>query len=182
VALAPVAHLFDAAERTYGVPAGLLRAIAHVETGGTYKTTLTSPKGAMGLMQIMPKTAEGLGISDPYDPTQAVRGAASMLARLHKKFGAWPQAIAAYNWGEGMVGGNETRSPSLDPVAWPSSVQRYVGRVLDLWAQYQPWAPQPVVPQLVEVRSIAARSSGGAGVALAFLLVGIAAAVTAAKR
>ncbi len=156
---AAVSSAITSAAADAGVDPGLVRAIAHVETGGSYKPTLTSPKGAMGLMQLMPGTAEQLGVSDPYDPAQSSRGGAQYLSYLYKRFGAWPQAIAAYNWGEGMVGGNEKRSPSLDPASWPKGVQTYVNKVLDLWQQFSPSEPMPVVPQLVASRT-PTRSSG----------------------
>ena len=88
--------LFDSAARRYGVPARLLEAVAQVESG--YSTTEVSPAGALGLMQLMPKTAAGLGV-DPLDPAQAIDGAAELLSRYLAQYGSLTLALAAYNAG-----------------------------------------------------------------------------------
>lgn len=120
--------LFAEAARKYDLPAELLRAIAHVETGGSFKTTLTSPKGAQGLMQLMPRTAAGLHVDDAFDPRQAVFGAASYLQTLLKKFdGAWEPTIAAYNAGGHYI------AEHADPATWYSGVRAYVRNVMKQW-------------------------------------------------
>jgi cell wall-associated NlpC family hydrolase len=96
----PYASLFSGAAAKYGVPATLLAAVAHQESG--YNAHATSPAGAKGLMQLMPGTARGLGV-DPMDPAQAVDGAARMLRSLIKEFGSTDLALAAYNAGPGAV-------------------------------------------------------------------------------
>ena len=74
----PFAPLFQSAAQRYGVPATLLAAVAHQESG--FDPTATSAAGARGLMQLMPATAQGLGV-DPMNPTQAVDGAARRCKR-----------------------------------------------------------------------------------------------------
>jgi cell wall-associated NlpC family hydrolase len=96
----PYASLFTDAASKYGVPATLLAAVAHQESG--YDAGATSPAGAKGLMQLMPGTAKGLGVN-PMDPAQAVDGAARMLRSLIKEFGSTDLALAAYNAGPGAV-------------------------------------------------------------------------------
>ncbi|NIZ93660.1 transglycosylase SLT domain-containing protein [Kineococcus rubinsiae] len=97
---APYDAAFTAAERKYGLPAGLLSAVAKQESG--YDATATSPAGALGLMQFMPGTAKGMGI-DPMNPAQAIDGAGKLLSSHVKTFGTVPLALAAYNAGPGNV-------------------------------------------------------------------------------
>ena len=91
---------FVAAGNAHGVPATLLAAVARTESG--LDPTATSPAGAEGLMQLMPQTAASLGV-DPWDPAQAIDGAAQLLAADKARFGTWPLAIAAYTAGAGAV-------------------------------------------------------------------------------
>ncbi|RNL62654.1 lytic transglycosylase [Nocardioides marmoriginsengisoli] len=97
----PYADLFTAASEKYGVPAALLSAVAKQESG--YDPKAVSPAGAQGLMQLMPGTARGLGVTDSFDPAQAVDGAARMLRDLTNRFGRTDLALAAYNAGPGAV-------------------------------------------------------------------------------
>jgi cell wall-associated NlpC family hydrolase len=96
----PYAALFQQAQARYGVPASLLAAVAHQESG--YRANSVSPAGARGLMQLMPGTAAGLGV-DPTNPAQAVDGAARLLRNLITEFGRTDLALAAYNAGPGAV-------------------------------------------------------------------------------
>jgi len=100
-AATPYASLFESAAARYGVSADLLAAVAKQESG--FNPRATSPAGAQGLMQLMPATATGLGVTDPYDPAQAVDGAARMLKSLTDRFGSTELALAAYNAGPGAV-------------------------------------------------------------------------------
>ncbi|TCJ00523.1 transglycosylase SLT domain-containing protein [Aeromicrobium sp. IC_218] len=93
--------LFERAEARYGVDAGLLAAVAKQESG--FDATAVSPAGAQGLMQLMPATARGLGVTDAFDPAQAVDGAARLLRDLTQRFGSTELALAAYNAGPGAV-------------------------------------------------------------------------------
>jgi soluble lytic murein transglycosylase-like protein len=97
----PYADLFNAAGAKHGVSPKLLAAVAKVESG--YNPAAVSPAGARGLMQIMPGTAKGLGVSNAFDPAQAVEGAAKLLAGNLKEFGSVDLALAAYNAGGGAV-------------------------------------------------------------------------------
>jgi cell wall-associated NlpC family hydrolase len=118
----PYAGLFQAAETKYGVPATLLAAVAKQESG--YNASAVSPAGARGLMQIMPATAQGLGV-DPMQPAQAVDGAARLLRDLIGRFGRVDHALAAYNAGPGAV----LRYDGIPP--YPET-QRYVPAVLGI--------------------------------------------------
>jgi len=92
---------FDEATAQYNLPPGLLEAVATQESG--MSPNAVSSAGAEGIMQIMPGTAAANGISDPFDPTQAIFGAAKILAGNIAAFGSVPLALAAYNAGAGAV-------------------------------------------------------------------------------
>ncbi|MHB1614884.1 MAG: transglycosylase SLT domain-containing protein [Actinomycetes bacterium] len=117
---AAYAALFDHAGATYGLPPNLLSAVAQVESG--FNPTAVSPAGAQGLMQLMPGTSAGLGVN-PFDPAQAVAGAAQLLSRNLADFGSLPLALAAYNAGAGAV----RQYGGVPP--YPQT-QEYVARVL----------------------------------------------------
>jgi cell wall-associated NlpC family hydrolase len=97
----PYADLFTAASAKYGVDARLLAAVARQESG--FNAKAVSGAGAQGLMQLMPGTARGLGVTNPFDPAQAVDGAARLLKGLQQEFGRTDLALAAYNAGPGAV-------------------------------------------------------------------------------
>ena len=85
-----------------GVSADLIKAVAMVESGFDEKAR--SPKGALGLMQLMPEIARRYGISNPYDPHQNLRGGATHLSSLLDRYdGDLTLTLAAYNAGPGEV-------------------------------------------------------------------------------
>ena len=103
-------RLIDYSSRKHGVDAGLIRAVIRAESG--FDPRATSPKGAMGLMQLMPETARDLGVDDPYDPFQNVMAGTEYLKTLlHRYNGDTNTALAAYNWGMGNVERNPGRLP-----------------------------------------------------------------------
>ncbi len=120
VAGVPYANLFTAAAARHGVDASLLAAVASTESN--FNPGAVSPAGAQGLMQFMPATAAGLGVS-PLDPASAVDGAARYLKSLTQQFGSTDLALAAYNAGPGTV----SRYGGIPPYA---ETQNYVRTVM----------------------------------------------------
>jgi soluble lytic murein transglycosylase-like protein len=89
------------AER-HGVSADLVRAVIQAESG--FNRYAVSPKGAMGLMQLMPATARDLGVRDPFLPSENIRGGVAYLAGLLSRFNQDVEhALAAYNAGAARV-------------------------------------------------------------------------------
>lgn len=84
----------------YGIPKNIFFALIGQESG--WNPNAVSPAGAIGLGQLMPATAQGLGV-DPHNPKQNLAGAAKYLAGQYERFGNWRQALAAYNAGPGAV-------------------------------------------------------------------------------
>ena len=95
--------LFQIAGLSFGLDPSLLEAIAVVESAG--RADAVSPKGATGVMQLMPETAKRFGVEHPFDPAENVMGAARFLSYLREYVGIQdlPQLLAAYNAGEGAV-------------------------------------------------------------------------------
>jgi soluble lytic murein transglycosylase-like protein len=72
-----------------------------VESG--FNPHATSPKGAMGLMQLMPETAREYALADPFEPQSNIEAGVRYLRALIDRFKSWPMALAAYNAGEAAV-------------------------------------------------------------------------------
>jgi soluble lytic murein transglycosylase-like protein len=90
------------AARRHGLDPGLVTAVVSVESG--FRPRAVSPKGAQGLMQLMPGTAESLGVEDAFDPSQNRDGGARHLGQLLTLYGGdLERALAAYNAGETAV-------------------------------------------------------------------------------
>lgn len=108
----------------------LLAALIDVES--SFESTAISPKGAMGLMQLIPKTASQYGLKDPFDPNQNLDAGTRYLKdllMLHN--GNVPLAIAAYNAGQGSVSRYKRRIPPYHETLL------YVPRVLAKLREYQ---------------------------------------------
>jgi hypothetical protein len=100
--LAPYAREIREAAERYGVEEGLIKAVIRAESG--FNSRAVSPKGARGLMQLMPGTASMLGVRDSFDPRQNIDGGVRHLRALIDRFGSdLKLALAAYNAGEQAV-------------------------------------------------------------------------------
>lgn len=116
--------LFREAAGEAGLDPELLKAVAAVESN--FDPGAVSPKGALGLMQLMPETAESLGVSDPFDPAQNVRAGARYLRDLLDRFGNLELALAAYNAGPGAVEKHRGVPPFTE-------TREYVEKVLSIF-------------------------------------------------
>jgi len=105
----------------YNLDTELVLRIIEAESGGDPRAV--SPKGAQGLMQLMPETARALGVSDPFDPGQNIEGGVRYLSHLLQRFGDLRLALAAYNAGPGRV----LQYGGVPP--FPET-QRYIERIL----------------------------------------------------
>lgn len=96
----PYLRLAQAAATKHGIPPDLFLRLVEQESG--WNPNAVSIKGALGLAQLMPATARGLGV-DPRDPADNLEGGARYLRTQFEAFGSWPLALAAYNAGPGAV-------------------------------------------------------------------------------
>ena len=113
---------FQEAARLYQLPVAFLRAVTRVESD--FYPNVVSNTGAMGLMQLMPRTAASMGVRNPFDPRQNILGGARYLRILANQLGGdLVLTIAAYNAGAGAV----RRHGGVPPYA---STQTYVRKVV----------------------------------------------------
>lgn len=134
-------HGTDILRATIGtrVSPALVLAVIGIESGG--RAEAVSSAGAVGLMQLIPATAERFGVTDSRDPAQNIRGGVAYLDWLLKEFASDPvMALAAYNAGEGAV----RKNGGVPPYA---ETRAYVPKVLAAWQVAQGLCQTP--PELV---------------------------------
>jgi hypothetical protein len=114
-------RIIGQAAEAYGVDRELIRSVVRAESG--FEVHSTSPRGAQGLMQLMPDTARELGVQNAYDPIENIMGGTQYLKGLLDRYqGNVRLALAAYNWGMGNVERNPEKLP------WETA--NYISRVL----------------------------------------------------
>ena len=119
-ATVPYSEIIDRVAAEQNVPVKLVRAVIQVESA--YNKRARSPKGAMGLMQLMPATARQYAVADPYDPASNIEGGIKHLKSLLQRLPV-ALALAAYNAGEAAV----QRFNGIPP--YPET-RNYVSRIL----------------------------------------------------
>jgi len=130
-----VRDLATLAARRHGIDPALVLAVVGVESG--FRPEAVSPKGAQGLMQLMPGTSRELGVADPLDPEQNLDGGVRHLGALLTLYdGDLTRALAAYNAGQGAV----SRHGGVPPYR---ETQAYVKKVL---ARYRQPGAKPAKP------------------------------------
>lgn len=120
-------HYVHAAAKKYGVDEKLVHAV--IKTESTYRKAAVSKKGAAGLMQLMPATAERFGVSDRMDERQNIEGGVRFLRFLLDTFKDTKLAVAGYNAGEHAVMRHKNRIPP-----YPET-QNYVGLVMAAYTE-----------------------------------------------
>lgn len=115
--------------RQFGLEPALVKAVIRVESD--FDPKALSHKGAAGLMQLIPETAADLAVSDPFDPTESIRGGSSYLRKMLDRF-SWnlDLALAAYNAGPGAV----QRHGGIPPY---EETRRYIKKVRHYLDQYR---------------------------------------------
>ena len=119
----PYGEIISAMSEAHGVDPLLVRALIQVESN--YQTRARSPKGAMGLMQLMPSTARVYRVRNPFDPRTNIEAGIKHLKSLIDRFGRVELGLAAYNAGEGAV----TKFNGIPPYR---ETRNYVSRILSL--------------------------------------------------
>lgn len=111
--------------KAHGVDEHLVRHVMHKETGGLKdRANAVSPAGAIGVMQLMPRTAKELGVSNPYDPEQNIEGGVKYLAQLQRKYQDPKLTAIAYNWGPGNT--DKWLAAGADPSRLPRETRGYI--------------------------------------------------------
>ena len=116
----PVNGIVDEVSAQYGVDPLLVHAVIHCESA--YNRLAVSPKGAEGLMQLIPETARRMGVGNSFDSRQNIQGGVRYLSQLQSRYDDLRLVLAAYNAGEGAV----DRYGGIPPYA---ETQEYVYRV-----------------------------------------------------
>ena len=122
-------EIITGAAQRFEIDQDLIRAVIHAESA--FDPYARSPKGAMGLMQLMPATARLVGVKNPWEPTQNIRGGTNYLKTLLERYdGNLHKALAAYNAGPQNV----DAFGGIPPFA---ETRQYVRRVLSLHKAYR---------------------------------------------
>lgn len=119
---APYIERIRTAERKHGLPHNLLARVLYQESryrDDIINGEVLSSAGAVGIAQIVPRWHPDV---DPLNVSAAIDYAGQYLAQLHRQFGSWPLALAAYNWGPGNVS-------TKGPASYPEETRNYVAQI-----------------------------------------------------
>jgi soluble lytic murein transglycosylase-like protein len=124
-----IAAAVEQAAAEHELPAELIRSVIQVESN--YNPFAVSPKGAMGIMQLIPETARRFGVTDAFNPVENIRGGTKYLKYLLDLYhGDYGLALAAYNAGEGAVAKHGGVPPYAETRRYVESVQtQFTGAV-----------------------------------------------------
>ena len=126
---AGIGRLIDRIARKHGMDPDLVTAVARVESN--YNPTAISPKGALGVMQLLPETAKRFGVANAYDPAQNIEGGVRYLKFLRDRFpGNLSLVLAAYNAGENAVRKHGGIPPYRETRDYVSKIRQLYGRDL----------------------------------------------------
>lgn len=143
--------IFEEAAQKYNVPSSLLKAVGKAESD--FNTKAVSHCGAQGVMQLMPATARGLGVTDSFDPRQNIMGGAKYLSDMLKKYnGNTKLALAAYNAGSNNV----DKYNGIPPF---KETQNYVVKVMEYAGQNMVSTPSVQEPRTSYASSAASAAS-----------------------
>jgi len=117
----PYDRLVRNAAKRYRMDPLLIHAI--IEQESAYDRFAISTKGARGLMQLMPETQRDLGVEDPFNPAENIRGGTRFFRQMLNRFGSYSKALMAYNCGPG----------NFEKGSIPKESREYASRVITTW-------------------------------------------------
>jgi soluble lytic murein transglycosylase-like protein len=132
--VADVDSIITRAATSEGLQPELIRAVIEQESG--FQPCAVSPRGAMGMMQLMPATAEQFGVKDPFDPAQNIAAGSRFLKQLLTRYSDLALALAAYNSGPGRV-------DDVQAVPEIQETKNYVDAILKRLGRTATPAPKP---------------------------------------
>jgi soluble lytic murein transglycosylase-like protein len=146
-------NLIHAAASKEALAPALLRSVIKHESA--FRPCAVSLRGAQGLMQLMPATAEQFGVTDPFDPGQNIRGGAAFLRQLLNRYGGdLKLALGAYNAGIGRVEASGGVPNLLETQNYVSSILEDLGMTEENETSSEPSVTSPTTPKREDFRRV----------------------------